>query len=67
LPGEYQLYEIVDGELKTSDRRVTREQLDAFLDSGPLERTIETLLLYVDRQAAARSPEEDKGQEVSGR
>jgi len=49
LPGDHQLYEIIDGELATSDRRVSKEDLDAFLDAGSEEYTIDALLEFTDR------------------
>ncbi len=48
LPGSHQLYEIADGELYTSRRRITRKELEAFMDSRPREYTIKSLLDFVE-------------------
>jgi hypothetical protein len=48
LPGEHQLYEVSNGILRSSDRRVSREELEAFLDSHPEEYTLDALLEFVE-------------------
>ncbi|MFO7955675.1 MAG: hypothetical protein R6X33_01065 [Candidatus Brocadiia bacterium] len=48
LLAENQLHEIIDGEYRTTDARVTPEQFEAFLDSSPDRYTIEALLSFVE-------------------
>lgn len=52
LPNETQLYEIVDGEVRTSPERVTLEELEAFLKSGQ-RYTIEGLLKFAKGERTA--------------
>ncbi|GEM_PF-6404226 len=46
LPNATQLYEIVEGELRSSPERVSREQFEAFMDSNPEHFTINALLEF---------------------
>ena len=54
LPNYTQLYEIVGDEVHTSDRRVTKEQFEAFLESEPKRYTIKALLDFVGKGAITR-------------
>jgi len=47
FPGKVQLVEIIDGEYRESDQRVSSSQLEAFLNSSPDSYTIDTLLQFV--------------------
>ena len=55
-----QLYEIVDGELRSRDERVTLDELQDFLHSNPDEWSLEALIRHAEqmrgKQAAAKSP-----------
>ncbi len=46
LPTEAQLYEVQDGELVTSDQRVTLDKIKRFIDSKPKRYTVSALLGY---------------------
>ena len=59
LPNATQLYEIVDGEFRTSPAHVTREQFETFLGSDPDRLTIDALLAFADAHASP-SPEANR-------
>ena len=46
LPTATQLYEYLEGEFRESNERVTKEELEAFLDARPGECTVEALLAF---------------------
>ncbi|NLE37072.1 MAG: hypothetical protein GX621_03510 [Pirellulaceae bacterium] len=58
LSGKCQLHEIVDGAHTTSDRRVTMEELDAYLASQPDRYMLQDFLDFVD---ARRQKPKDGG------
>ncbi|HLA85243.1 MAG TPA: hypothetical protein VJL29_10645 [Thermoguttaceae bacterium] len=48
MPNACQLHEIIDGRHATSDRRVTLEELEAYLASNPPRYTLQSLLDFAD-------------------
>ena len=59
LPNATQLYEIIDGKLRTSPERVSKEEFEAFMDSSRDRFTIDALLSFVSKRAA--EPSRPKG------
>lgn len=47
LPTDAQLHEVIGGKYREREGRVTKDQLNAFLDSKPKEYTIDALLRFV--------------------
>ncbi len=56
LPGHHQLYEIEDGKLITSNKRVTLDQLKSFLHSNPETYGIQSLLNDAGSDTSGRTP-----------
>jgi len=56
LPGEHRLYEFKDGALITNDRRVTREEFEAFMASNPDEYTLDALLEFLAESGSDARP-----------
>ena len=60
LPSGAQLYEVVDGELRSRDERVTLEELQDYLASNPDEWSLDALVQHAEQMrqqhAAAKSP-----------
>ncbi len=48
LPLRRQLVEVADGKVRFSDRRVTRVEVEAYLDSKPKACSLDDLLRFVD-------------------
>jgi len=53
LPTENQLMEIVDGQLRRSDARITYDELQAFLADPDAERSLDGLLEFVEELRSA--------------
>lgn len=55
LPSDTQLYEIVDGELRTREERVTKAEFDDFLNSDPTDWSLDALVKHAKQMRATES------------